>query len=157
MLFQKKKKPNNGESTTDYGKKAFAYMAVFILIAVIFITGAFYFAGFLWPDPDTSVGKLEMVNETVELGAVELSNYKGAKLGSKEDFRENSIRGPQYVGETIHFIHAQIGNGKRPTCDLVYGQISSARLPSQFPGLFGDLQKPFFIGIPKHRYNKPIR
>lgn len=97
MFFQKKKNPNNGEQTTDYGKKAFAYMAVFILIALIFITGAIYFAGFLRPDPDTSVGKLEMVNETVELGAVELSNYKGAKLGSKEDFRENSIKGTQYV------------------------------------------------------------
>ena len=97
MLFQKKKNANNGEPAVDYGKRGFAFIAVFILIAVLFITSALYFAGFFGRNPDISVGKLEMVNGTVELGSIELSNYKGAKLGSKEDFRENSIKGPQYV------------------------------------------------------------
>jgi DMSO/TMAO reductase YedYZ molybdopterin-dependent catalytic subunit len=37
------------------------------------------------------------VSETVELEGVEVSEYKGEKLGSVNDFRENSIRGPQYI------------------------------------------------------------
>lgn len=33
----------------------------------------------------------------VPLGTVEVKDYKGEKLGSINDFRENSIKGPQYV------------------------------------------------------------
>ena len=97
MSLLKKKNPDPGEPIIDHRKKVFAYIGVFFVISLMFISSVFYLAGFFDRNPDTSVGKLEMVNETVELSTVELSNYKGAKLGSKEDFRENSIKGPQYV------------------------------------------------------------
>jgi DMSO/TMAO reductase YedYZ molybdopterin-dependent catalytic subunit len=39
------------------------------------------------------------VNEhATKLAAVQVSEYKGEKLGSIEDFRENSIHGPQTIG-----------------------------------------------------------
>ena len=37
------------------------------------------------------------VNRTKELKPVEVREYEGAKLSSVDDFRENSIKGPQYV------------------------------------------------------------
>jgi len=39
----------------------------------------------------------EDMNKPEELGAVEIREYEGAKLGSVDDFRENSIKGPQHV------------------------------------------------------------
>jgi len=36
-------------------------------------------------------------NEAKQLQAAELKEYQGEKLGSLTDFRENSIKGPQYV------------------------------------------------------------
>jgi DMSO/TMAO reductase YedYZ molybdopterin-dependent catalytic subunit len=35
--------------------------------------------------------------KTGELEAVEIREYQGEKLGSVDDFRENSIKGPQYI------------------------------------------------------------
>jgi hypothetical protein len=37
------------------------------------------------------------VKRTTTLSAVEIKDYQGEKLGSINDFRENSIKGPQYV------------------------------------------------------------
>jgi DMSO/TMAO reductase YedYZ molybdopterin-dependent catalytic subunit len=37
------------------------------------------------------------LQEPIELEGVEISEYKGEKLGSINDFRENSIKGPQYI------------------------------------------------------------
>lgn len=39
-------------------------------------------------------GKLENAKE---LTAKEIKNYEGQDLSSVEDFRENSIKGPQYI------------------------------------------------------------
>ena len=39
----------------------------------------------------------EDMNKPGELEPVEIREYEGAKLGSVDDFRENSIRGPQHV------------------------------------------------------------
>ena len=39
----------------------------------------------------------EDMNKPGELEPVEIREYEGAKLGSIDDFRENSIRGPQHV------------------------------------------------------------
>lgn len=36
-------------------------------------------------------------SENVPLEAVEIEEYQGERLGSIEDFRENSIKGPQYI------------------------------------------------------------
>jgi hypothetical protein len=38
----------------------------------------------------------------VRLSSVEVSNYKGEKLGSINDFRENSIKGPQYINKNTY-------------------------------------------------------
>lgn len=37
------------------------------------------------------------VDDTRDLSAVEIREYEGEKLSSVDDFRENSIKGPQYV------------------------------------------------------------
>jgi DMSO/TMAO reductase YedYZ molybdopterin-dependent catalytic subunit len=39
----------------------------------------------------------EITNETGVLAPVEIRDYKGQKLSSIDDFRENSIKGPQYI------------------------------------------------------------
>lgn len=36
-------------------------------------------------------------NEAKELKQVEIKEYQGKKLSSTEDFRENSIKGPQHI------------------------------------------------------------
>ena len=38
----------------------------------------------------------------VTLKGVEVNEYEGEKLGSVNDFRENSIRGPQYINESTY-------------------------------------------------------
>jgi len=40
--------------------------------------------------------------EVTELDSVEVTEYEGEKLDSSEDFRENSIAGPQYVDITTY-------------------------------------------------------
>ena len=40
----------------------------------------------------------EIVDELNELASVEVTGYEGKNLSSINDFRENSIRGPQRVG-----------------------------------------------------------
>lgn len=42
-------------------------------------------------------GKLVGEKKVRTLSAVEISEYQGEKLGSIDDFRENSIKGPQYI------------------------------------------------------------
>ena len=42
-------------------------------------------------------GVSEDVSKPEELAPVEVREYEGAKLGSIDDFRENSIKGPQHV------------------------------------------------------------
>lgn len=39
-------------------------------------------------------------NQTIKLDAVEVREYQGQKLSSVNDFRENSIKGPQYINST---------------------------------------------------------
>jgi hypothetical protein len=40
--------------------------------------------------------------QPVKLAGVEITNYQGEKLGSIADFRENSIKGPQYVDKNSY-------------------------------------------------------
>ncbi len=42
------------------------------------------------------------VGRTSELNSVEIREYEGERLGSIDDFRENSIRGPQYIDNTSY-------------------------------------------------------
>jgi len=41
-------------------------------------------------------------DQTNELNSVEIREYKGERLGSINDFRENSIKGPQYIDNTSY-------------------------------------------------------
>jgi hypothetical protein len=42
--------------------------------------------------------------KTIKLSAVEITQYQGEKLGSINDFRENSIKGPQYVDKNTYHL-----------------------------------------------------
>jgi len=41
-------------------------------------------------------------NRPVSLATVEITSYQGEKLGSINDFRENSIKGPQYINKNTY-------------------------------------------------------
>jgi DMSO/TMAO reductase YedYZ molybdopterin-dependent catalytic subunit len=45
-------------------------------------------------------------SETNTLSSVEIKEYQGQKLGSIDDFRENSIKGPQYIDVSTYRIVA---------------------------------------------------
>ena len=66
-------------------KKYFGGMIVLLLVQVFFILPA-----------SGCIGGTD-VDEARELGAVEIREYEGEKLSSVDDFRENSIKGPQHV------------------------------------------------------------
>jgi DMSO/TMAO reductase YedYZ molybdopterin-dependent catalytic subunit len=67
-----------------------------IPVVILLLVGAPFLIKMLMEnDPDNTVGDLEV--GPAMLGDVEISEYNGTKLGSPEDFRENSIKGPQYV------------------------------------------------------------
>ena len=70
------------------------------LIAGI-VTLAFILPLIIIAVPGCGVGESGEVDENMnkpgELEAVEIREYEGAKLGSVDDFRENSIKGPQQV------------------------------------------------------------
>jgi len=42
------------------------------------------------------------VQETSQLDSVEVKEYQGEKLSSVKDFRENSIKGPQYINKDTY-------------------------------------------------------
>ncbi|MFW3145329.1 MAG: molybdopterin-dependent oxidoreductase [Thermoplasmatota archaeon] len=72
-------------------------LAILAIIAVgaLILSTPFIISFFFEKEPDRTVGELE--EGPLMLGNVEISEYKGEKLGSKEDFRENSILGPQSI------------------------------------------------------------
>ena len=45
------------------------------------------------------------IQEDLQLDAVEIREYQGEKLGSVYDFRENSIKGPQYIDKQNYTLH----------------------------------------------------
>jgi DMSO/TMAO reductase YedYZ molybdopterin-dependent catalytic subunit len=59
--------------------------------------------------------------KTVKLDAVEVKDYQGQKLSSVNDFRENSIKGPQYVNITNYRLEVTglVQNPKNYTYDEV--------------------------------------
>lgn len=64
--------------------------SIIISMAALLIVLAIFFIGLF--------GK----NQPLKLSSVEVSNYKGEKLGSINDFRENSIKGPQNVDKNSY-------------------------------------------------------
>jgi DMSO/TMAO reductase YedYZ molybdopterin-dependent catalytic subunit len=64
-------------------KKAIIVLALFTAISMVAIA--------------IMSGAGDDIENPTELGAVEINEYEGQKLSSVDDFRENSIKGPQYV------------------------------------------------------------
>jgi DMSO/TMAO reductase YedYZ molybdopterin-dependent catalytic subunit len=83
-----------------------------IILAVIIVAIS---AIFVWA---------EVQKETaVKLDAVEVKDYQGQKLSSVNDFRENSIKGPQYVNITNYRLEVTglVQNPRNYTYDEVKG------------------------------------
>ncbi|MBN2240766.1 MAG: molybdopterin-dependent oxidoreductase [Dehalococcoidales bacterium] len=59
--------------------------------------------------------------KTTELGPVEIREYQGEKLSSVDDFRENSIGGPQYID--IEKYTLDIGGLVETPLSLTYNQV----------------------------------
>ncbi len=68
-----------------YGKKSlfFVVLLLWMVVAVVFVGSA--------------VWRNETTNGTSTLGSVEIREYEGQRLSSIDDFRENSIKGPQFI------------------------------------------------------------
>ncbi|EKF85005.1 molybdopterin-dependent oxidoreductase [Methanobacterium formicicum] len=58
---------------------------------------------------------------TIPLDSVEVTNYQGQQLSSVNDFRENSIKGPQYVNITSYHLEVDglVANPQNYTYDQV--------------------------------------
>ena len=73
-----------------YGKRS-----LFLGILLLSVVAATIFIGIkVWTNEIS-----ETANETSTLKPVEIKEYKGQKLSSMDDFRENSIKGPQHIDE----------------------------------------------------------
>jgi len=70
------------------GKGKIIMFVVFTSLIIIVIT-TFFFLSYSRHQP-------------VNLSAVEIKDYQGEKLGSINDFRENSIKGPQYIDKNSY-------------------------------------------------------
>ena len=72
-------------------------LLISVVIAGIFVGGKY------WPNEvtddvtDDVTDETNVTNETQVLTPVEIREYNGQKLSSLDDFRENSIKGPQYI------------------------------------------------------------
>jgi len=65
---------------------------ILTIFIILLIAGAALLGSWVWTKLATG--------QTNTLNAVEIRDYKGEKLGSINDFRENSISGPQYINVT---------------------------------------------------------
>jgi len=79
----------------DPGNRTFLFYLAIPIVILLLIGGSFLLSFLMKGNPDKTVGDLE--DGPLLLGDIEVSEYNGTKLGSSEDFRENSIKGPQYI------------------------------------------------------------
>jgi DMSO/TMAO reductase YedYZ molybdopterin-dependent catalytic subunit len=65
-------------------------------------------------------------DKTVKLSGVEVKNYQGQKLSSVNDFRENSIKGPQYINMSTYHLEVTglVQNPRNYTYDEVLNHTS---------------------------------
>jgi len=68
-----------------------------------------------------SGGRAGLTSGTVDLGSVEVKEYQGKQLGSINDFRENSIKGPQRVDRATYRLKV-VGEVSEPQT-LTYQQV----------------------------------
>jgi hypothetical protein len=71
-----------------FSSKLFSYMLTFIIAAVIIILVALMLRSHPFPQQSEEIKKLQII---------EIKQYHGENLSSIAAFRENSIKGPQYV------------------------------------------------------------
>lgn len=85
-------------------KKLTIILVVIIIVAIIFVTVEYQKEG-----------------STVKLSGVEVKDYQGQKLSSVNDFRENSIKGPQYINISNYHLEITglVQNPKNYTYDEV--------------------------------------
>lgn len=83
-----------------------------VIILIILVLGIFFF--------------LSYYRRPIILSGVEINNYQGEKLGSTNDFRENSIKGPQYIDKNNY--HLEITGLVATTTSYTYAEL--LRLPS---------------------------
>jgi DMSO/TMAO reductase YedYZ molybdopterin-dependent catalytic subunit len=62
-------------------------------------------------------------NSTIPLSSVEVTEYQGQELSSASDFRENSIKGPQYVDITSY--HLEVDGLVAHPRNYTYDQVKS--------------------------------
>lgn len=90
----------------------------FLLVSVLLISA--FFTGCAQsvtdPKPETNTG-----TSLEELAAAEVKDYKGKDLSSILDFRENSIKGPQYIDISTYTLKVD-GLVEKPT-DFTYDQV----------------------------------
>jgi DMSO/TMAO reductase YedYZ molybdopterin-dependent catalytic subunit len=87
-----------------------------ILLALIVIVAIVYAASLILPG-----GGPEANNTSRVLSAVEIRDYHGQRLDSVTDFRENSIKGPQYVN--ISTYQLQVGGLVDHPANMTYGEV----------------------------------
>ena len=87
----------------------FAVLLLWVVVAVVFVGNA--------------VWRNEMTNGTNTLRSVEIREYEGQELSSIDDFRENSIIGPQFVeNESYSLVVTGLVNNEM---EYTYGDVVS--------------------------------
>jgi len=73
-----------------YDRKSlfFAVLVLWLIVAVVFV--------------GSTIWRNETTNGTSTLRPIEIREYEGQKLSSVDDFRENSIKGPQFIDNESH-------------------------------------------------------
>ncbi len=84
----------------DLKRRTSVYFMALSLVLIMLFSSVLYLRFFYRPDSDGTVTEIE--EGPIQLGDVEVSEYNGTKLGSKEDFYDNSILGPQYFDMDIY-------------------------------------------------------
>jgi DMSO/TMAO reductase YedYZ molybdopterin-dependent catalytic subunit len=86
-----------------------------LIILIIIGISSFIIVGFFAP------------KQTIKLDNVEVKEYKGQKLSSVNDFRENSIKGPQFINITNYRLEVggKVTNPKNFTYDEVINEYQS--------------------------------
>ncbi|MEI7451623.1 MAG: molybdopterin-dependent oxidoreductase [Candidatus Falkowbacteria bacterium] len=88
------------------------YLSTIVIILALIALGAFIFRSYRY--------------QPITLSGVEVKDYNGEKLGSVNDFRENSINGPQYIDKNSY--HLEVSGLVATSSNYSYDDI--LKLPS---------------------------
>jgi DMSO/TMAO reductase YedYZ molybdopterin-dependent catalytic subunit len=104
-----------------------AAIAISIIAIMLLVIVGLYLT--LKPNPDTRVGRLDEVGGPVDLGTVEVKEYKGQRLDSSDAFHENSIAGVQYIDRDAYrlSVYGLVGQPKEFTYQDVLDQYQHYR------------------------------